>query len=117
MKKAWLPLLVALFLTAGCGGNELDLDVDKIQDMVSTRVPQGKGMQEEGYTTEEIKVVKICEAVEKGKEDLGFDGNYIVYWKTTDGKHQNTLLLDNNSELSHGDVNYNPVEDRCVEIE
>lgn len=116
MKKTWLSL-VALLLIAGCGGNELDLDVEQVTELVSERALEQKVIEEGGYDTSDIQVVKVCEAIEKGKEDFGFDGNYIVYWQTADRKYQRTFLLDNNSELSHGDVNYNPVEDRCVEIE
>lgn len=115
MKKAWLALIVLFFLAA-CGNNELDLDIEKVQEIVAEEVVKGKGIKSDGYTSDDIQLVKICEAMERGKEDYGYDGYYILYWQTNDKKYQEKIVMKD-YELSYGTNLYSPIEDRCIEFE
>jgi uncharacterized protein YcfL len=115
MKKIVLTLILLTLVLVGCGKNKLSIDIENIQNILSERALEQKAIQEDGYTEEYIKLVKICEAMEKGKEDFGYDDYYLVYWQTSDKKYQRTFLMKD-YELSHGDQVYDPVEDRCIDF-
>ncbi|MDN4072909.1 hypothetical protein [Fictibacillus terranigra] len=101
-----------LLLLAGCGSNEPDLDKEKTQNAIASRALEQKVIEEGGYTSKDIKLVKACEAIENGKSE--FKGNYIVSWKTTDDKYNRTFLLKD-YKVSNGDINFKEDPDRCIE--
>jgi hypothetical protein len=111
MKKTVIVTFSTLLFMAGCGGNKLDLDEEKVWNVVAERALQQKVIEEGNYKKSDIEIVKVCEAVKEGKEDYGSQGEYIVFWQTKDSKYQRTFLMKD-YEVSHGDVNYNPT-DNC----
>lgn len=115
MKKTLIILPALLLTLAGCGGNKLGIDEEKAQKAVIKEALEQKVIQEGNYKSSDIELVKVCEAVEKGKEDYGYDGNYITYWQTKDKKYQRTFLLKDYKAL-YGDVNFKAIDDRCIDI-
>jgi uncharacterized protein YcfL len=114
MKKVIIALSSILLLLVGCGGNQLDLDEEKVSSVVADRALQQKVIKEGDYKEQDIDVVKVCEAIKEGKVDYEFQGEYIIYWETKDGNYQRTFLMKD-YEISHGDVNYEPT-DSCITL-
>lgn len=107
---------MAVLLTA-CGGNKLDLDLEKVQNAVAQEAVGQKVIEEGGYKEEDIDIVKACEAVEVGKEDSGFDGQYIVNWKTSDDAYNRDFSMNSNYEVGYSTSRLDPIEDRCISVE
>ncbi|WP_349407938.1 hypothetical protein [Pseudalkalibacillus sp. SCS-8] len=114
MKKTILLFISTILLVlGGCGGNEFDHDEEKVKDAVANRALQQKVIEEGNYKKEEIEVLKVCEATEKGNEEKGFDGNYIVHWQTADGEYQRKFMMKE-YEINYGTNNYEEIKDSCT---
>lgn len=115
MMKKMIVLLVFLFLLVGCGNkeNKLDLDMDKVKDLVIDKALEQKVIQEGDYKREDIHPIKVCEAIEFGNEK--FDGNYLVYWKTEDDLYKRNFLMEN-YEVSYGTQRFEDISDRCIDF-
>ncbi|MFE9886265.1 hypothetical protein [Streptomyces scopuliridis] len=104
---------ISLLLVAGCGGQnetasrpagaeplaapsavKLDLDIERVQGAVAEKAMERWDMREGGYKADDVLMVKICETVRTRDREFGFDGRYVVFWKTTDGEIKADLALD-----------------------
>lgn len=114
MMKKMIVLLFFLFLLVGCGNKEkkLDLDMDKVKDLVIDKALEQKVIQEGDYKREDIHPIKVCEAIEFGNEK--FDGDYIIFWQTSDDLYKRDFTMKN-YELDYG-VRYEEVQDRCIDF-
>ncbi|MGP4080103.1 hypothetical protein ACTWQL_09320 [Pseudalkalibacillus sp. R45] len=116
MKRSVLLFIsTILFVLGGCGGNEFDLDEEKVNSAVADRALKQKVIKEGNYKKEDIKVMEVCEAVEEGSPNNEFQGEYIVYWETNDSKYQRTFLMKD-YKVDNGDVNFEPT-DKCISFE
>jgi uncharacterized protein YcfL len=116
MKKTVIVICSTLLFVAGCGGNKLDLDEEKVRNVVAERALQQKVIKEGNYKKSDIEIVKVCEAINKRKKEFGFQGDYIVYWQTKDGKYQRDFMM-NDYKIEYGTNNYEEVQDRCINFD
>lgn len=116
MKKIISFALLAVLLTA-CGGNKLELNLDKVQEAIAKEASGQKVIEENGYKKEDIKVVKVCEAVEQDEKDYGFKGQYLVYWQTKDGEFKRELSMTKDYEVGYSTSRLEEIEDRCISVE
>ncbi|MGD6793833.1 hypothetical protein [Metabacillus indicus] len=110
MKKL-IVIGLGVFLLGGCGTNEAELDEKKIHEAVSKRALEQKVIKDGNYSTEDIELVKACEAIENGKSE--FKGDYIVSWKTKDDKYNRDFIMKD-YQISYGTNNFKTNSDRCV---
>lgn len=116
MKRLVFIFSFLVLLLTACGGDKLDLDVDKTQQAVADRALHNEDRTEK-YEVEDIELVKVCEAVRMGEEQFGFDGEYIVHWQTSDGELKETYRMEN-YEANLSTSNLEPVsDDRCIEFD
>jgi hypothetical protein len=116
MKKTIIAVSSTLLLLAGCGGNKLDLDEEKVKNAVSKQALEQKVIEEGNYKKNDIEVVKVCEAVKKSEKDYGFQGDYIVKWQTNDGKYQRDFMM-NDYKISYGTNNFEEISDQCINLD
>ncbi len=116
MKRISILLGCILLLLTACGGNKLDLDLEKVQNAVAERAVQSTSLEEDGYNSENVEIVRVCEAVKVGEEDQGFDGEYIVYWQTDDEELKNDFRMDKNYEADLSTQRLTEIEDRCISV-
>jgi uncharacterized protein YcfL len=114
MKKTIIAVSSTLLLLAGCGGDKLDLDEEKVKNAVSKQALEQKVIEDENYKESDIEIYKVCKTVENDKKDLGFQDIYRVYWKTSDGKHNDKFILED-YKAKYGNNNYSDMKDSCVE--
>lgn len=107
---------MAVLLTA-CGGNKLELDLEKTENVIASEAVGQKIIEEAGYEKEDIEIIKICEAFESGKEDQGFNGQYIVHWQTTDGEYKRELSMTREYKAGYSTSRLEPIDDRCMTVE
>ena len=115
MKKILIVIVLAVFMLSACGGgNKLDLDEEKVQSATAEEFLKKKSVAEANYEKEDIEIVKVCEAVEEGEEDIGFDGEYLVYSQTKDGEYKLDFSMTSEYELGYGSQSLEEIEDRCI---
>ena len=116
MRKMIFVFAVFTFGLAACGGNDLDVDIEKTHEAIAERALHHED-KSEMYDAEDIKIIKICEAVRSGEEDFGFDGEYLVSWETIDGELKDTYRMeDYEANLSTNNLQV-VSDDRCTEID
>ncbi|WP_163531449.1 hypothetical protein [Halobacillus ihumii] len=116
MKKIISLSVMAVLLTA-CGGNKLELDLEKVQNAVAEEALKKKSIEEGDYTKEDIEVVKVCESVELDETKDDFKGQYIVDWKTNDDKYELDFSMNSDYEVGYSSSRLKPIEDRCISVE
>jgi uncharacterized protein YcfL len=114
MKKTIIVIFSTLLFMTGCGGNKLDLDKEKVRNVVAERALQQKVIKEGNYEKNDIEIYKVCKTVDKDNKDLGFQGVYRVYWKTSDGEYNDAFILED-YKAKYGNNNYSDIEDSCIE--
>lgn len=106
MKRLLFAFSILLFLTA-CGGNKLDLDIERTLSAVAER--------SSNYDEEDIELVRACETVKIGEEEFGFDGEYIIFWQSKDGEEKREYTMEN-YEAGFGADRLEIIEDRCIDL-
>ncbi|MFC0560782.1 hypothetical protein [Halalkalibacter alkalisediminis] len=95
MKRLAVSIFILGVTLTACGGNgsPLGLDAERIQEGVTERAMNIAAVKNGDYEEEDIEVVRICAAVPRDKEAFGHQGDYVVFWQTTDGQiqHHNRL--------------------------
>jgi len=115
MKIIFIVIMSAVFMLSACGGgNKLDLDEEKVKSATAAEAAGQKVIKENNYEEKDIEVVEVCEAVEEGEEDFGFDGEYIIYWQTEDGEYKRDFSMTSEYEIGYGSQSLEEIEDRCI---
>ena len=118
MKRIFIVLVLAVFMLSACGGgNKLDLDEEKVQNATAAGAINEKIIKDNNYEEKDIEVVKVCEAVEEGEEDFGFDGEYLVYWQTNDGEYKREFVMTSDYDIGYGTQRLKDIEDRCISFD
>lgn len=115
MKKEVLVLGFSIFVLVACGSDKLNLDMDKVHKSVTDRALHHES-KSSIYDPEDIEITKVCKAVRPDEEDFGFDGKYLVYWKTNDGELKDVYRMEDykaNLSISNLEV----IDDSCVEFD
>lgn len=115
-KRAMVMGGILVVLLTACGGNKLDLDLEKVQEMTAKEALNKKSIERDDYEEENIEIVKVCEAVKVGEEDYGFDGQYLVYWQTDDGEFKNDFVMQGDYDIGYGTQRLVEIEDRCLDV-
>ncbi|MCP3029659.1 hypothetical protein [Halobacillus sp. A5] len=105
----------ALLVMAGCGGNNLDLDEDRMKSLITEEAAGQKVIEKSGYKEDDISVVKACKAYEEKSTEDDFENQYIVYWETNDGEYERDLMLDGETEEVYYSPRFEEITDECVE--
>jgi len=104
---------ITILVLSACGGNELGLDEEKVENATKARAIKQNELKEKDYKEADIEVVKVCEAVRIGEEEYGFDGEYLIFWQTTDGDYKRQFVMEDDYEVGYGTQRLEPIEDRC----
>lgn len=115
-KRAMVMGGILVVLLSACGGNKLDLDLEKVQEVTAEEALEQKVIEEGGYESDDIETVRVCEAVKAGEEAYGFDGQYLIDWKTTDGQYKRNFSMNTDYEIGYGTQRLTEIEDRCLDV-
>lgn len=115
MKKIIISLSTTLLLLAGCG-DKIPLDKEKVEKEVSKQALDQREIKEQNYKKSDIEIYKVCKVVNKNEKDLGFQGVYRVYWKTSDGEYNKEFILED-YKAKYGNNNYVDLKDSCFKWE
>lgn len=115
MKRISILLGCILLLLTACGGNKLDLDLEKVQNATAEEALKKKSIKNSDYKASDIKITEVCEAVEIGENE--FNDKYLVYWKTEDGEFDNNFVMTDNYEIGYGTRLLEKIEDRCINVD
>jgi IMP cyclohydrolase len=114
MKRLAVSIFILGVTLTACGGNgsPLGLDAERIQEGVTERAMNIAAVKNGDYEEEDIEVVRICAAVPRGKEAFGHQGDYVVFWQTSDGQNQYEHRMNEEDYKVGGTVNrFEPYED------
>ncbi|MDY0395121.1 hypothetical protein ACFSMW_12080 [Virgibacillus halophilus] len=131
MKKTIALLGLCIILLAGCGGNSDseakgnnvkgidDIDKEKAKNSIIQGALDSNlltNTAKEDYSKSDIVNIKMCEAYHIDHPTDGFEGNFIVFWETSDGKYEHNFIMKNDYEIENL-ANYERLDDKCVNLD
>lgn len=131
MKKTIVLLGLCIILLAGCGGNSDsetkgnnvkgidDIDKEKAKNSIIQGAVDSNlltNTAKEDYSKSDIVNIEMCEAYHIDRPTDGFEGNFIVFWETSDGKYEHNFIMKNDYEIENL-ANYERLDDKCVNLD
>ncbi|MCT1901548.1 hypothetical protein [Oceanobacillus sojae] len=128
MKKPFMILGAFFLFLAGCGESETksegdsepqmyieDLDKEKAKEAIVEEA-LNMNFSGEAYQASDIVNIEVCEALHIDHKSDGFKGEFITFFKTSDGNHKEHFLINDQYEIEKI-ANYDRIPDRCVNID
>lgn len=109
--------LVSVMALSACGESLEGVDEERMLEATQAHAMDNARVQDGGYTEEDIEIVRACPAIQGGKEEFGHQGDYLIYWQTTDAEHQLGHRMNTSDYEVGGSVRmYAPTsEEDCVD--
>lgn len=117
MKRYGVLGLAVLFILSACGGNDYSLNEDDILESTRDHAMNSVSeVRDNGYEREDVEIIEVCPALEGN--DFDHKGDYLVYWKTSDGNNQNVdVMNESDYEVGFGSNRFTPMEEEdCIEF-
>lgn len=106
-KGSILIAFTGIMLLAGCGGNSLGLDDERLLQATKDRAMSYADIKEGDYTEDDIELMRVCPAVREDEQDFDHAGDYLIFWQTTDDNNRNIdLMNESDYEVGSGANRY-----------